>query len=188
MKNKVSLLALVSVILLSGCGQSKKSEPLSAGEGRGTTQKANTWRTFSSPEGRFSVLMPGTPLAHKQNVQTPVGALALNIFLVERGNKSYGVSYSDYPKDLVENGSSDSILSGAQAGSVANVKGRVVAEKKIALGQHPGREYQLSTPQGGYRARIYLVGERLYQNIVMGPVTPSEDADKFFDSFQLVNE
>jgi hypothetical protein len=64
------------------------------------------------------------------------------------------------------------------------------SEKKISLpGGHHGREIlaNLNDKKGQIRARVYLVGSRMYQVMVMGipGFVSAPDADTFLSSFEL---
>ena len=77
-------------------------------------------------------------------------------------------------------------------GAVANMEGKLVSEKNVKLGKHPGREIRINVAEGKrlFRVRVYLVEQRLYQVVVFGtPETAtSKDADKFLDSFKLTEK
>ena len=68
--------------------------------------------------------------------------------------------------------------------------GTFKSESKIELdGKHPGREILADIPSkgGAVRARVYLVGTRLYQIMVVGKKGFEESADtlKFLNSLKL---
>lgn len=147
---------------------------------------------FASKEGHYSVLMPGTPTESTQKVPTPAGEIVANIATVEQSRGvGYAVSYNDMPFDenqLKEPGAVDKVLDGSANGQVTNVKGKLISQKPIKLGDYPGREVYFEVPEKGeIRSRIFLVGKRLYQTMVQGPkvTVTSKDADKFLDSFKL---
>ena len=67
----------------------------------------------------------------------------------------------------------DKFLAGVVGRNVGALKGKVVANEKVTLGaaKHSGRDVRVEVPEGKrlYRARAYLVGNRLYQVVVLGP-------------------
>jgi hypothetical protein len=148
------------------------------------------WKEFTSPEGRFSVRMPGTPTDQAQKINSPVGTIELHVFVVEQSGAQYLVAYNDYPEAMVRSGDPEKVLDGARNGVVANVRGKLVSEVKITLQQFPGREVRVMIPDGAQimQTRLYFVKNRLYQ---VGVVTPEADASskdnlKFLDSFKLL--
>src|SRR5215831_4338708 len=57
---------------------------------------SSQWNTFASPAGRFSVLMPGTPVPKNSDWQTPAGKIAFHELTSALANVSYSVGYLDY--------------------------------------------------------------------------------------------
>src|SRR5262249_10664298 len=113
-------------------------------------------------------------------------------FQVRTGDDYFAVMYNDFPADKIKGANPDNMLNGGRDRAVANVKGKLISEKKISLGKakYPGRELMIQIPGSplSVRQRMYLVENRLYQTIVVGTegVVKSNLADKFHDSFKLV--
>jgi hypothetical protein len=112
-------------------------------------------------------------------------------FSVEDKNGAFVVTFADLPipgdegAELLEKR-----LDGSRDGMVGNIKAKLTGDKKIKLaGKYPGREVTADLPgkKGVIRARIYVVGKRLYQVMVIGTsdTANSGDATKFLESFQL---
>jgi len=172
----IGLLPLLLVgLLLAGCGEA-------------------AWSEFSSEEGAFSVLMPGAPTEQTQTQNTEAGAIDVHSFVFEQGGVAYLVGYNDIPAVVIESAPSAAILDGACSGQIDQVKGTLLNKEEITLGAYPGRdmEIQIEDSDGisSLRSRTYLVGDRLYQVMVIGPKGQgaSPDTAKFFDSFNLVEE
>lgn len=146
---------------------------------------------YDSSAGKFSVEFPGKPEEQSQTVQTEVGSIKLNIVMYEKRNSAYLVMYCDYPADHVQAAGSDVILEGACEGAVSNIRGTLVSQEPITIGDHPGREIKATASTDGnqveLRSRIYLVGNRLYQVIVSATPGGTKDsvANRFVDSFKL---
>ena len=147
------------------------------------------WTEFKSADGNFSVLLPGTPTADVQTINTKSGPIEIHFFTLSTKNAVYSVSYSDYPASLFDTTPIKSILDGARDGAVKNSQGRLIDEADIALGTYPGRALNVESSGGTnvMKAHLYMVGHRLYQVIVVtgkrGASSP--DLTKFLDSFQL---
>jgi hypothetical protein len=164
-----AVIVTVALLALSGCG-------------------GPSFKEFSSADGKFKVQMPGTP---KETSQTQ-GDVKLKMFIVEEKNGAYAVMYADlpFPEDLPPavqamslNGSVESMTKGAN--------GKKIASSEIKLAdKYPGRSVEADLPDKGGKlnGRIYLVGKRLYQVLVMGKgdFSKSEAATKFLDSFELL--
>jgi hypothetical protein len=148
------------------------------------------WKEFAPKDGRFRVLMPGTPKREKQDTESDFGKGVLVMHTVERGGLIYGANYCDFPA-AIKKAPADKVLDSSRDGCVDNLNGKLLLDKKVKLGEHPGREVRVGVEGGRvFRARVYLVGRRLYQVVVFGPgeKVTSKEADKFLDSFKLVTK
>ena len=172
MKRKAILCLLTVLLALTGC-------------------EVTTWKEFESKEGGFSVQMPGPPAEKRQTFNTQVGSVDARFFTVEadRGASVFMVVYGDYPEALMAAEDMTILLDAARDGAVGNIQGTLLSERAISIGGHPGRELQVQSSDGklALQIRIYLVGSRQYQVVMVSPkATPSTaDRDRFFDSFKL---
>ena len=146
---------------------------------------------FRSEEGRFKVDMPKDPEKYDIMVNTEVGPIKAIAYGKEIKNYTFAVVFADYPKEMVESFTAKYILDGARAGAAANVHGKVLSETILNLKGFEGREVKIESPNDIIiKVRIYLVGMRLYQAIV---VTAKEHIfDKkvveFLESFEFDDE
>ena len=165
---RVTLFA-VSVALLDGCGKAE-------------------FKPFNSAAGKFSCEFPGSPKEQSQSVS----GTQMKMFSVEERTGAYMVAYADMPIPANETPAEiQARLDGSRDGMVQNMKGTFKSESKIELnGKHPGREVQADLPKenAGVRARVYLVGTRLYQIMVVGKkgFTDSAEATRFLNSLKLM--
>src|SRR5262249_33927006 len=130
------------------------------------------WKEFTSKEGGFAVLLPGTPVEQRQLVKTPVGSVDVHLFVVdpEGAPGAYVVGYSDFPEVALNDGGAQKRLDNARDGAVAQVKGKLKSEKKIKLKGVPGRELHIEVnDKTAVRLRLYVVQNRLYQVMSIGP-------------------
>jgi hypothetical protein len=83
-------------------------------------------------------------------------------------------------------------LDGGRDGAVASAGGRLLTEEIISLNGHPGRELNVEVlgGEGRYRARMYLVGRRLYVISWMGPTEKAflRTHEEFLNSFELLEK
>ena len=161
------------VVLTAACNLGKKPE------------------MYRSESGGFSVMIPGKPDESTQALDTPRGKIDLHLFTVQKGNRAYIVSYSDYPEEMVKQNSPQKSLDGSRDGEVRNM-GKLILEKNLSLDGHPGRELVIEgKTSDGHEAtsktRIFLVGNRLYQVIFAAPrgEVSSSEMDDFLESFKL---
>lgn len=171
-KKGILRLLLAALFLCAGCG--RKSE-------------------FVSPEGGFALAATGNPVQKKQSLPNPDGGVDITTltFTLNDPPAEYWIVYIDYPEPTVRQKGGDRILNEARDGSVENVRGRLVAERKVFLGEYPGLEIDYEGASGdpnAYRSRIFLINHRLYVILVTAPAGkpfPAQ-ARNFLDSFRLL--
>jgi hypothetical protein len=155
-----------------------------------SSQRAAELTTFQSAEGRFSILMPGTP--QKQNLS--VSGISTTAYAIEEKDGGYVVVFADLPIPARESAQqTQQRLDGARDGMLRNINAQLTSETPLLLaGKYPGREINADLPeqQGILRSRIYIVGQRLYQVMVVGKATwaRSSLASQFLDSLAVTTE
>jgi hypothetical protein len=150
------------------------------------------WKPFSSKEGGFRVLMPGTPTQEQRTTKTQMGAFPTNTFSVIREQEAgYVVGYLDFPKNLSLNSrNQNQYLTAVATGFAQGAGGRLVSQRNIRLRNLPGKEIRLQFEQGVIgRGRMFLDNKRLYVAIAITDKESSltKSIQGFLDSFQLVN-
>ncbi|MBN2378455.1 hypothetical protein JXM67_01450 [candidate division WOR-3 bacterium] len=173
---KILVITLSASLLFTGCG--KKEKPA----------EADQWVDVKSNDGGFFVRMPQEPEMQTQMIPTTAGSTPLYMYLVDFGAVAYAVMYSDLPY-LEEDADLDKVLDERRDAAVASSNGKLRSEKKISIDGHPGRELRIDTGDNmAYTGRLYLVGKRLYQVIIVVPqgVDAKEATEKFLDSFRLL--
>jgi hypothetical protein len=151
------------------------------------TGRAEGLEEFTAEAGRFKVLLPGKP--DVKEMKTPAGAL--HVVQVRTKGGEYLASWIDLPLEAPDPAEkAQARLDRIRDGIVQQVKGKLVHDRKTTLDKHPGRDLEVETTEpekGQMRARLYLVGTRLYQVVAAGSKewTGSEEADRVLDSFGL---
>ncbi len=124
---------------------------------------------FTPPEGRFSVYMEGKPIIKSMGLS---GISSGKCYGHDEKEGGYWVTWADVPL-----GSADSVdainrgLNGACNGAVVGMNAKESARYSVNLqGGYPGRQVEGALPnsQGFFRMRMFLVGNRLYQLVVVG--------------------
>jgi hypothetical protein len=160
-----------------------------------------SWNAFESPEGRFSVLMPGTPLKMEQPVEYTKfmfdrRTITFHWAGVEssfRGT-SFDVGYLDFPEEQT----STAHLFKQLPQFLANRYGiksslKMTKEGPLELDGYAGREFEATYSPGEFvnkdllvRGRAYYGNNRLYMLVAVVRKEKSlPDASKFLDSFRL---
>ncbi len=158
---KLTLIAMLSLLpALAGCGKPE-------------------FKDFSAADGKFTVLMPGTPQRKTQSVS----GLNLVMYATEVKNGAYGVGYADLPANA------DFSLPGAVQGMAGTYSGKVLSEKDYTFEVRNGREFEIeaSNPKGFASGRIVVINNRMYEVFVLGTNARLSDPDvqTFLNSFKL---
>jgi hypothetical protein len=144
--------------------------------------------TPKSDEGKFTAEMSVEPTFEKLNEKAASGPYVRNQWLTDQGAKAWIVTYNDYTAGTIAKTGLEEAYKSAVQGSVQGTKGELRSEKAITQAGTSGHEILVSIP-GPFimRQRIFIVGDRLYQNIYVGPPSDEDDAgvDAFFTSFRV---
>ncbi|MFZ0394833.1 MAG: hypothetical protein WCF17_10495 [Terracidiphilus sp.] len=146
---------------------------------------AQEWHTYSYPADGFSINAPAQPIASMQDVSGKDGTVEMHNYLLDMGTAAL---YASMSADAMQpNSDPEEALKGAEQGAVNNLHGRLLSEKRIALGSYPGVEMEADSESAHFTARIYIVRSRLYLTLVVSaPGRPYPDAARFLDSFRLL--
>ena len=167
---------LVTVAALSGCGSS--------------SAKAPTSFPYSSVDGRFSVVFPAKPDAGVREATDNGAKRRVSSALAKKGSDDFGVTWSDFPADFLAAGTA-AVLERVRDKVVGDVKATLVSSEETTLGGHPGlivkAKVASGATKGDYRARFYLVKNRIYEVLVIRNAVASDEGVvlDFFDSFQF---
>lgn len=158
-------------------------------------EKPDAWRVYSSTQGRFAIMFPGTPTDEDKSYDTPLGRCEARDYVLIAAAE-YRVSYTDFVVDLEKDSNErNKVLDSIRDRVIAEFNAKVSTQNVISLDGHPGRMMTLTASDGSItRTKSYTVGKRLYQIMVTTPklFQPQDGgrfqeswATKFFDSFKL---
>lgn len=190
MNNKIFIPCLITTLVLGGYPTIKlaqANQPLQIAQ----AESESIWKPFSSTEGGFTVLFPGTPNTEKSNINTSAKSNSLQTFSVLREDEAfYLVSYRDVAEKLILNsGNSNQVLASVVSDIEKNSQGKFLSENIINLGGFPGREIRVRLDKELIlRGRIYLVNKLVYQLFVVTnqEANLTKSIDGFFKSFQVL--
>jgi TonB family protein len=191
---------LLFVILIGGVivcpAQTGRPEPVPAPRPEAESDPAS-WKEYSSAEGRFSITFPGTPKVEVTTMNVPGGTFEIHIHNL-KASSEYGVIYADYQIPVGDSNVAKQLLDNGAKGAAATVNAELLSMTDITIDGSPGRLLRERLPDGRIlKAKMYLVGRRLYQIAVTMPQAENapdggkadeEFADKFLDSFKLIAE
>jgi hypothetical protein len=154
---------------------------------------AQDWVKVAPIDGKYVIHMPVKPEEQSQRLDSPVGPAALHQYIAAvSAHETYISSYFEARDPLVSDGSADRHLRMAEAGTLRSFPGSTLRmDRETSLDGYPGRIFMIDLGNDTvYTACIYVVGNRLYQNVAMTPKAMAGGADtiRFFDSFAIRSE
>jgi hypothetical protein len=164
-----------------------------AGFSQEHSQEVERWLRYSSPEGRYTILMPEAPkLSSQETIGGDGSKLTQYLATFSRSNSVFIAAYFDRAS------TSTFALDKARDGMLNKVNGALVSETPITLGNYAGLEFKAVAKTGTgeeyvVRARVYDIDYRVYvlQFIVArageSPAAVNEGI-KFLDSFAVINK
>jgi hypothetical protein len=150
---------------------------------------------YSNETGNFRVLVAGKPGNSSKAMASSAGEIMMNTMESVDGDQIRRiVVYGDIPAPIIQSSSSSALLEGGVRGMSGKPEWAIERQGEITLDGHPGREVRFtvnstaSSEKGKGAARIFLVGNRLYQAIIVGAASKvSEEAlDHYVKSFELL--
>ena len=152
------------------------------------------WREFTSPDGHFTVLMPGMPKRKTQIQKTYMGEIKLEIFLIQPREQeaAYIVTYNEFPDSYVQMNSPQKIMEQAQYVELTTTKSRLLNQRNIRSSNfHPGKEIEYVNAIGKVtKTRMFIAHNRLYKVMAIVSKKQHETLNKtitgYLNSFNLV--
>lgn len=147
---------------------------------------AQDWQTFKYAADGFTAAFPSEPQQRSHAVETQSGTIDMHSYALELDQIALFIGVCDYGAKA-DGTDVDAMLEDAKNGALQSSSSQLLRESKITLGSHHGLEYESEAEGTHYRARIYIVGTKMYQTLVVYPTaSPYDDAQRFLDSFQLI--
>lgn len=152
------------------------------------------WRTYTAPDGYFSVLLPGMPKQKKQVQKTYLGIINVEIFSLQPVYQEVGyvITYNEFPNSYAKMNSPQKIMDEAQYAELKTTQSRLISQRNIRSSNfHPGREIEYVNSIGKVtKMRMFFAHDRLYK--VMA-ITSKEQRpllaktiDGYLNSFQII--
>jgi hypothetical protein len=152
-----------------------------------TPAQSDTWKKFTSAEGKFSVILPCTPAVSSEELKDT------SVEQVFHGCASATAVYQMSYTTLEPLGTSRATLDSFRDGVARGANTTISDEKEISISSYPGRAFSIEATAGTmaihYDWRIFLVGKRIYSlgfAMRKGESDPAAK-ERFFSSFVLGN-
>lgn len=151
-----------------------------------TTAQTAVWKPYSYPADGFQASYPSAPQIEKKSIPTDAGSFELRSYIVQDGDVALFIGVCDYGAQAAGK-DPDTMLQGAKNGALQNSSSHLLTEKKITFGIYHGLQFTAASDANDFTARVYMVGNTLYQTLVVTPLgKPYAATTKFLDSFQLM--
>ena len=167
---RVWLLALLGSVLITASG----------------FQYDGQWKRFAPAEGRFAVVMPGTPSSQRRTTDAPRGKIIEHSYGLSTSSGLLEVVFADYP--FIPDAKSE--LPANRDQFVKDTKTKVASEWPINYRGNPGIEFRCENTESIFIVRVYAIGQTIYE-VAAGGYRKQVDFDevnRFLNSFQLVEE
>jgi hypothetical protein len=148
--------------------------------------QAQELKPYEYPSDGFSASFPSAPQLITKKVDTAVGSINIQMYTAELPTAALVVAVNDYGSAIAGT-DPDVALDGARQGALSNTGCHQISSKTISLDGNHGVEFEGENQAVHMSVRIYLVGTRLYQIMVVTPFGNTfPDKTRFFDSFKLI--
>jgi hypothetical protein len=147
---------------------------------------ANVLPAFTSPEGRFSVLMPGTPTDKTETVDSEPEPYTTHMFISrDDPQRVYLVGWVDYHPSFNFNRLAE--LEANRDNFVKGVSAKLLSSHRLNIDGYQALEFTAENAEMIFKSRVYIVGRRPYQIVIGSPkgIDDSAAVDQFFKSFKV---
>lgn len=163
------------------------------------TEKKKDWVKFKSDSGYFSLILPGAFTEKTDSINTPLGSLVMHTFYYQpqansgHSNFMYMLQYCDYPEGALNSRDSsfvDDFFENTRNEAAFSINGKVIYYTPVTLQSFPGQFWRIhyKNDSAVIKTKAYIVKNRYYaiQTITFRDLASNLDTDKFFDSFQIL--
>ncbi len=196
---KITLLPLiVATLIYGGSAASVEAKqpklPVTQVKPTPTQPVQPKWKLYTAPDGRFTILMPGSPERNTQSQKTYMGEINLETFIAQppKQQVAYIVAYNDFPYSYGQMANPELILNNARDMALKTTKSNLISQRNIRSSNgHPGKEIVYINSGGKItRNRMYVAEGRLYQVMAITTKKQQKTLAKtitgYLNSFQVV--
>lgn len=145
--------------------------------------------TMDNTQWGFSAVFPCQSQLNTQPVSTKAGNVTLVMYMCTDGETAFFVGVTDYPAGAITQQQLDDVYNGVANGAATNSNGTLRSLDPYTLGSVAGREAVIDVASSNQtmHARFFVVGDRLYQELFLGPTGQenSQTALDFLNAFAL---
>lgn len=151
--------------------------------------KAVDWKEYSSTEGKFSILLPGTPTTGRRHAGEDSPDSVTYVVNVQLGQQAWSVAYFDEPSEPTNVEAIKKLFDRTRKYRERSEYHHLVSEKDYEVSGYPARDLKIRFDYDKKRielTRIILVKQRVYEVtlVTFAGSTDTEDVRRYFDSFK----
>ncbi|HKB97519.1 MAG TPA: hypothetical protein VKD23_01905 [Terriglobales bacterium] len=150
------------------------------------------WRTYTAPDGSFSVQFPDKPSVVPTQVPFGSGGTTTIDFITANPTTHTAYSCFYFDQESIVGKSPNEVLGAARDGSLRKVQGTLLTEKRIEVEGYPALDTQASARGNSlFDSRIIVAGKRIY--MITAIATAKEDREaktvkRVMDSFKILRK
>jgi hypothetical protein len=143
------------------------------------------WAQFSSPNGRFSVLMPEIPEEKTETTDSANGPYTTHLFIVKDTTSVYLIGWVDYDPSFNFNRQAE--LEANRDNFVKGISATLTSSRATVVDGYSTIEFTAETADRIFKSRVFMVGRRPYQLVIGSPKGTDDSASvvRFFNSFKV---
>jgi hypothetical protein len=148
--------------------------------------RPSDWVGFRSEPARFAVELPQAPVETRSSTLTVAGRVRTSEFTSRAGAAEFRVEVHELPALAAWLQSDAALLERAERDFAADEGARDLSTRQLPRDGRPGRRLAYTAGDGrAGRAWLLLVERRLYLLAALLPSARVEQAERFFDSFEV---
>lgn len=192
MSSLLRALAVLTAVGSFACTTTQQ-QPLEASSSIEVIEEGNgggsVLQDVETPDG-FRVKLPTPTEPTRNSAQLAEGEVKVAAWSAQdMTGVTYSVAIADYPEALVAKITPDVFLSEGRKGVMSELtNAEIVSEEPVELEGHPGTAYTINSDNGTVMGRNYLVGNRLYtQLVIYNSAVGAPEAEAFLNSLELID-
>jgi len=150
---------------------------------------AANWPVYKSPDGQFTIALPGKVTIKKAQNGYPFGLVTITAHTHPADKDTiWRIATHDYPAAFVKQITPAKLMDVMARGMAKNINGKFTGLKAIKIGKHSGTEFHATSPTHAIHCRLITIGGRVYQlMLVTQPNSPAlKNSARFFESFKVI--
>lgn len=194
MKSLLLALLITLGFISSVSAQEHSSRPPKLPPTTSTTPRPSTppvanvgpvWTKFTSDEGHFSVLMPGTPENKVETKDATPGPYTTQLYILRQEPNVFLIGWVDYDPNF--NFDVHAELEMNRDNFVKGLQATLLTTQTRTISGYLVIEFTAETAEKIFSSRVYMVGRRPYQIVIGSPkgVDDSVNINRFFNSFKV---